>query len=177
MARCGCGELFVRNRCQWCWSQGVGDNFQKLPGKQLDNWVSEEHRKRLAWQPGLCWLMDQKWALSRMYNGSRYANPKEPQQQLGVSDFLTVLWKHECRILKTQLMDLLVTQHESVQLRTESGSPNIPMKLFLWRLQSALRRFKVLTSRIIQWWYQFWHDAVPMWPGTSPFRGTLITDI
>lgn len=103
MAKCGCGELFMCKRRRWCWSQKVGDNFPKLPCKQLANQTSEESRNWPALQP--CWLVDQKSALSKKHNGSRYANPTELQQQLGASDPPPVLWNPECWNLKMQLMD------------------------------------------------------------------------
>lgn len=158
----------VCKRCQWCCSRGGDFSKSFLPS----SW-SSRHQENTE----MGWLSSQAcagWCTrnQHFYNGSRFPSPRESQQLLGVSDSLTDHCKSPCWILKRQLMDILMTQHESVQLGTESGSPNIPMKLFLWRLQSALERFKVLT-RIIQWWYQCWHDTVPMWPGTSPFRDTL----
>lgn len=149
-------------------------SFPKLPGKQLAN-LRTHKLAGLAPRAVLVGVLEismfhrAHWKWTSQSYGTSAAPlrcPIPPQS----SD-------NQCWVLKMQLMDILVTQHESVQLRTESGSPNIPMKLFLWRLQSALQRFKVLTSRIIQWWYQFWHDTLPMWPGTGPLRGTLTTHI
>lgn len=112
-------EIFPR--ASW---QAVGDPGIRRAQKR-DDLAARAARADSGWCTGI----------STFYNGSRFPNPRESQQLLGVSDSLIgdsmACLKSPCWILKMQVMDILVTQHESVQLRTESGSPNIPMKLFL----------------------------------------------